>query len=549
MPSAPLPPDEETRLRTLRTLELLDTPPEERFDRLTRLASAFTGCPVALVSLVDQHRQWFKSRHGLEIRETPRAESFCAYTILNNQPLVIADACKDTRTCDMELVAGDPPVRAYAGIPLVAPDGSRLGSFCVIDHKPRTFTARDLAVLDTLARIAMEEIAKSEAGDVMHALADAREAADAASRAKGEFLAMMSHEIRTPLNGIIGFSDLLLQQPLQAEAKEYAAGIRSSSETLLALVNDILDFSKIEAGKLEIERRAVNVRAQLEAVRLIFAAAAAGKGVRLDLRVPDDVPSEVLADATRIRQILLNLIGNALKFTQEGFVRVEAAYDGSRNKLHLDVTDSGIGMTQEEQARLFRPFTQADSSTSRRFGGTGLGLAICRRLAELMGGAITVASTPGVGTAFRVELVAPACAPETAGPTPVSASLEGRRVLAAEDNPVNQRILELHLKKSGALATVVSDGHAALEALQAGPGYDAVLMDVRMPGWDGLETTRRIRAWEKESGRTRRIPILAFTADATSEDRQACLAAGMDDFLPKPLRAEDLAVALARATG
>jgi len=545
MPSAPLPPDEAIRLRTLRALNLLDTPPEERFDRLTRLACAFTGCPVALVSLVDEHRQWFKSRQGLDVCETPRSESFCAHAILADKPLVIPDASQDDRTCDMQVIRASPPVLAYAGIPISAPDGSRLGSFCVIDHKPRNFSARDLAVLEILAAMAMEEIAKCEAGGLMRELTRARDSAHAANRAKSDFLAMMSHEIRTPLNGIIGFSDLLLQQALSAEAREYAEGIRTSSETLIALVNDVLDYSKIEAGKLDIERRPVNVRAQVEAVRLMFAAAAAAKGLRLMCKVEESVPSEVFTDPTRVRQILVNLVGNAIKFTADGYIRLEADYDGSRQKLGLEVRDTGLGMTPEQQARLFTPFTQADSSTARKFGGTGLGLAICKRLVDLMGGAIELESQPGQGTVFKIELVAPACRPEEGAAAAKPVSLDDRRILAAEDNPVNQRILELSLKKAGAQITVVEDGPSALAALQQGPGFDAVLMDVRMPGWDGLETTRRIRSWERETGRPR-VPILAFTADASHEDRGACEAAGMDDFLTKPLRPAELAAALAR---
>lgn len=545
MPSAPLPADEESRLRTLRSLKLLDTAPEERFDRLTRLAADFTGCPIALVSLIDEYRQWFKSRLGLAACETPRAESFCSYALLGDEPLIISDASNDPRTADMAAVRGPTPILAYAGFPLKAPDGARLGTFCVADHQPREFSPRDLAVLDILAQIAMEEIAKGEVGEILQALTQARRTAEAASRAKGEFLAMMSHEIRTPLNGIIGFSDLLLSHSLPPEARECAAGIRASTETLLALVNDILDFSKIEAGKLEIERRPVNLRAQIEAVRLMFAGPAAAKNLSLEFTIAPDVPHEIFCDSTRLRQILVNLIGNALKFTPSGTIRTQADYDGSRQKLILKITDTGIGMTPEQLAKLFHPFTQADASTARKFGGTGLGLTICHRLAELMGGSISVQSTPGQGTTFDVSLIAPPCRPEHQTTPAASISLQGRRILAAEDNPVNQRVLELYLKKVGSSATIVPDGPSALAALQQNPPYDAILMDMRMPGWDGLETTRRIRSWEKETSRPR-TPILAFTADASPQDRAACLQAGMDDFLTKPLRGDELATALTR---
>lgn len=543
MPAAPLPPDEEIRLRTLRALELLDTPPEERFDRLTTLASLITGCPIALVSLIDKDRQWFKSRHGIAVTQTPRSDSFCAHALFSDNPLIIPDAAADPRTCDMAPVSARPPILSYAGIPLRAPDGVRLGTLCVADHHPRDFNPQDITALQILARMAMEEIAKNEVGNILHALADARRAAEDSSDAKSRFLATISHEIRTPLNGIIGFCDLLEKQPLDTASREFTSGIRTSSETLLALVNDLLDYSKIEAGKMEIDRSPVNLRAQIEAVRIIFAPAISAKKLRLICSISPDVPSEIYSDPTRLRQILVNLLSNAVKFTADGTISISARYDGSRQKLLLEVTDTGIGMTPEQQNKLFQPFNQADRSITRRFGGTGLGLAICKQLCGLMGGSISVQSSPGHGSTFHVSLVAPPCAAENDATDLPPLSLRGRTILAAEDNPLNQRILELSLKKAGAHPVIVPDGPAALQTLRQNTSFDAILMDLRMPGWDGIETTRRIRAWEKENNRPP-VPILALSADLCPDDRQDCLAAGMNGLLHKPIRIEELAAAL-----
>ncbi|GAB4242573.1 MAG: hypothetical protein OHK005_06450 [Candidatus Methylacidiphilales bacterium] len=549
MPTAPLPPNETQRLAALHALGILGTPPEERFDRLTRLAALTTNCPVALVSLVDAEEQFFKSRFGIDVCRTDRSSSFCAYTILNDNPLIIEDATTDPRVSDNPLVTGEPGIRAYAGVPLKAPDGSRIGSFCVIDYVPRRFDPDAVELLRILASIANDELSSVRITQLVAQLDEARRAADHASRAKGDFLAMMSHEIRTPLNGVIGFADLLARTELNAEQQNFIAGIQSSSELLLTLINDILDFSKIESGHLELESKAFALAPTLESVRTMFLANAKAKGIELTYQMDPNTPPFLRGDPIRFRQIWVNLVSNALKFTESGSVQmsVQSAPGAPAGTLLCEVTDTGCGIPPEAVSRLFKPFSQASASTARKHGGTGLGLAICKRLCELMNGSISLKSTPGLGSTFsftvRLENIDGYPNLETTSLPSIPAHLP-LTVLAAEDNPVNQRVLRQFLHKLGCHATIVGSGTELLATLQAAPTPDLILMDVQMPDMDGFEATRQIRLWEARHIPKRRTRIVALTANAMPEDRAACLAAGMDGFLPKPIRLDTLAAEL-----
>jgi len=384
-------------------------------------------------------------------------------------------------------------------------------------------------------------------------LIQTKEDAEAATRAKSAFLATMSHEIRTPLNGVLGMAQAMAAAPLDAAQRERLDVIRQSGETLLAVLNDVLDLSKIEAGRLELEEVEFDIGAVAAGAHAAFAATAAQKGVAFDLAVSRAAAGVYLGDATRVRQVLNNLISNALKFTEAGRVAVSVGRRGGA--LTLTVVDTGIGMSAEQQAALFQRFAQADASTTRRFGGTGLGLAISRELAELMGGRIEVTSAEGEGSTFvatlplargerRARTAAPGAAPAVRA-EPRSAEGAALRVLAAEDNPVNQLVLKTLLAQIGVAPVMVADGVDAVAAWESGD-WDVILMDVQMPRMDGPTATRFIRERELAQ-RRRRTPIVALTANAMTHQVSEYLAAGMDGFVAKPIEISRLFAALEAA--
>ena len=365
--------------------------------------------------------------------------------------------------------------------------------------------------------------------------------AEAGTHAKSAFLAMMSHEIRTPLNGILGTADLLGVSRLDEEQQTCLKLIRRSGDLLLTVINDVLDFSKIEAGRLDLAPRPFELRAELEGVAALHRPLATERGVTLELDLPAELPRRVVADPDRLLQIVGNLLGNAVKFTHEGSITLGLTVtpEGDSVRLHFSITDTGIGIEAEAIGRLFQPFTQADSSTTRRYGGTGLGLTICARLVELMAGHISVESQPGQGTTFRFDVLTglpPALQVAKASATDAqTAGGAALRVLLAEDNPVNQAVGLRLLRTLGCEASLAPDGQVAISMVRASD-YDLVLMDMQMPIVDGLASARGIRQLSLEH----QPRIVALTANAYASDRQACLDAGMDDFMPKPLRLEEL---------
>jgi signal transduction histidine kinase/ActR/RegA family two-component response regulator len=554
MLAAPIPTDESERLKALRELFILDTPPEERFDRLTRVAKNTLRVPFAFVNLVDSDSQWCKSSPGLVRESTPRNLSFCSHTILRHEPLVVRDATKDERFADNPLVTQAPKFRSYLGVPLFAKDGHCVGAFCVLDTKPRDFPPDDIEVMEDLAAAIQSELTNVQLNQSIEIARLANENADSAVNTKKNFLAVVSHEIRTPMNGILGMTEILGDTKLTTEQRSSLDTISECTRGLLALINDVLDFSKIEAGKLALDHVAFDPRASIAHVLALNAQPAATRDIRLESDVDDNVPALIMGDPLRIGQVLLNLVGNALKFTKAGAIRVSARMlepEGNGAQLmRFYVTDTGCGMSPEVVARLFQPFTRAGSSTARNFGGTGLGLMICKQLAEMMGGAMSVTSTPGKGSTFSFTVAVPRLAPETFNPRQtaripdLTASYKGPplNILVAEDNVVNQRVIMHALRKLNQSAEYVAGGLDCIAQANK-KKYDIIFMDVQMPDLNGIEVAKKIRA---VPGRDGDSPwIIACTADAMPEDRQKCLDAGMNDYLSKPLRTDTVRAALA----
>jgi PAS domain S-box-containing protein len=412
------------------------------------------------------------------------------------------------------------------------------GHYLTLEWRAQRYGDRVYAVArDVTAKIAGER-----------ALIEAKAAAEAANRAKSDFLANMSHEIRTPLNGVIGIVDALSRTPLSTDQAEMVGLIANSGVTLERLVSDILDVSRIEAGKLELELRPFDLDEALAAPLDTIRLRADNKGLNFKVERPTEVRGAFVGDSVRISQILGNLLSNAVKFTAEGAVTVRFALNeevGAPTLLSFEVQDTGVGFDTDHAARLFQRFSQADTSITRRFGGTGLGLSICRSLTEMMGGRIEAISTPGVGSRFRVELPLPRCDAAPSRPTDAVPRLpRPLRVLLAEDHPINQRLVQLILADHVAELVVVEDGDQALAAFTA-QTFDVVLMDMQMPGMDGLTATRALRAVEAARPAVTRTPILMLSANAMAEHRESARDAGADLHLAKPVTARDLLTALA----
>lgn len=575
----PVAAEDAERISKLRKYQVLNNNEEPAFARLTELAKLFFNMPVVTITFMDEETQYLKSVHGLDgICTTSRKVAICNYTVLSDEVLVLPDLTEDSRFSQNPLVTEAPYLRFYAGAPIIMhEDGKtyRLGSLCLMDMQAHhDFTDKDADILAQFAAMAADALQ----------LQDQQRHAKHANEMKSEFLANMSHEIRTPMNGIIGMVEMLAETKLSAEQQEYVDNIKVSNEHLLAIINGILDLSKVESGKMTIDSIPMNISSLCNEVVSLFAVKARQRGLTLDYHYTEALSPYIKGDPVRIKQIMVNLVNNAIKFTREGGrvtidvkhmennpyedkygnhksicsheLQVEQAShyntddSGSVNHqdmtLCIEVTDTGVGIKPESLEAIFDAYDQANKSTHRLYGGTGLGLSVCKSLVELMGGYIEVDSAVGIGTTFTVLLPLPPIDEahyeswqdsNDFGMTEPSHELIGH-ILLVEDDSVNAMIAKKALNNSGHTVTHVTDGQQAIEVFALNPEqYDVILMDHHMPIMDGVQATIKLHELYDPQALP---PIIALTANAMDGERKKYLDVGMQDYCTKPFKQEQL---------
>ncbi|MEL1242479.1 ATP-binding protein [Flavobacterium flavipallidum] len=530
----PIPLNESERLSALKRYNILYTLPDNAFNDTTKLVSYICGVPMAHISFIDESRQWFKSEIGIGVSEVPREISFCQYTIMESELVEISDTHLNERLKDDPNVTGGFKIRFYAGIPLTTPDGYNIGTICALDHVTKELNENQRNALSILAKHVINQLELQTKNIELDAQ---KKIAERAVLAKDSFLANMSHEIRTPLNAIIGFTDLLAQTNLDKLQQEYIDNVQVAGENLLLIVNDILDLSKIESGNLAIDAEPFHLRKTLKHVYDLLKVKVP-KDVEFNLFLDADMPEMVIGDQGRLNQILVNLIANALKFTEEGEVTVSVKKvdeTADNYTLRFSVKDTGIGIPEDKLKSIFERFTQAEDSTTRRFGGTGLGLSIVKSLIKLHNTEIYVKSKEGRGSEFFFSLnFKKVDNYETAVTTFSGNDLGKLKILLCEDNVLNQKLARSVIQSFGFELDVADNGEEGIDFLSKNK-YDLVLMDLQMPLKDGYQTTEYIRN-EMNSN----IPIIAMTAHSLAGEQERCYNTGMNAYVPKPFKQEVL---------
>ena len=524
MKSAQIPHNEDERLAELLSYDVLDTEAEQLFDDLTALASQICDTPIALISLIDPDRQWFKSRVGLDAQETPREIAFCTHAILQQEVFEVPNATKDPRFHDNPLVTGSPDIRFYAGAPLVTPSGHAIGTLCAIDNKPRTLSQEQRASLQTLSKSVVAHLELRRKNREL----------ERTSQFKSDFLSYISHEIRTPLNAINTFSHLL-----EAEAKKLSlphafttplSHVTKSGERLLEIVNSVLDIKQIEAGKMRVMARPVNSYDFFTHLFSLTKIRAQDANICFTSLIDDSVPPTLFFDDTKFGQVALNILSNAIKFTNKGKA-VKAQVKFRKGRIVFSVVDEGIGISDVDLKRLFTPFERMDNA--QQIEGTGLGLNISQRLLKLMDGTIKVSSKLNTGTRISVTLPADELNDEQFVESQSRSFIAQVKVkpnvnvLAVEDHYINQVVIQTLFEKLGLPLAVVSSGEEGVEYVKSNP-VDLVLMDLNLPGIQGDEATEQIKQLHPE------LPVVALTADVITHKRKL-LDKGMDDVLTKPI--------------
>ena len=529
MEAAPLPDNEDERLAELLSYDVLDTEAEQLFDDLTTLASQICDTPIALISLIDPDRQWFKSRVGLDAEETSREIAFCSHAILQDDVFEIPNASLDPRFHDNPLVTGAPDIRFYAGAPLVSPSGHAIGTLCTIDRKPRKLTESQKASLQTLSKSVVAHLELKRKNREL----------ERTSQFRSDFLSYVSHEIRTPLNAINTFSRLLEGEAQKLKLPESfttpLSHVTQSGERLLEIVNSVLDIKQIEAGKMRVMPRAVSTHDFFTHLFSLTKIRAEDGGITFTSTIDSSVPDTLFFDDTKFGQVSLNLLSNAIKFTNPG-KSVNAQVKYKNDKLIFNVIDQGIGISEEDQKLLFTPFERMENA--HQISGTGLGLNISKRLIELMDGTIKVSSKVNEGTRISVTLPSDVLtANEFANAQPQSFVAQinidkSAKVLVVEDHYINQVVIQTLFEKLGVAHAIVSTGEEGVKYVNANP-VDLVLMDLNLPGIQGDEATAQIKSIKPE------LPVIALTADAITKPA-SLYEKGLDDVLTKPVDSNEL---------
>lgn len=529
MEAAPLPDNEDERLAELLSYDVLDTEAEQLFDDLTTLASQICDTPIALISLIDPDRQWFKSRVGLDAEETSREIAFCSHAILQDDVFEIPNASLDPRFHDNPLVTGAPDIRFYAGAPLVSPSGHAIGTLCTIDRKPRKLTESQKTSLQTLSKSVVAHLELKRKNREL----------ERTSQFRSDFLSYVSHEIRTPLNAINTFSRLLEGEAQKLKLPESfttpLSHVTQSGERLLEIVNSVLDIKQIEAGKMRVMPRAVSTHDFFTHLFSLTKIRAEDGGITFTSTIDSSVPDTLFFDDTKFGQVSLNLLSNAIKFTNPG-KSVNGQVKYKNDKLIFNVIDQGIGISEEDQKLLFTPFERMENA--HQISGTGLGLNISKRLIELMDGTIKVSSKVNEGTRISVTLPSDVLtANEFANAQPQSFVAQinidkSARVLVVEDHYINQVVIQTLFEKLGVAHAIVSTGEEGVKYVNANP-VDLVLMDLNLPGIQGDEATAQIKSIKPE------LPVIALTADAITKPA-SLYEKGLDDVLTKPVDSNEL---------
>ncbi|WMS85551.1 GAF domain-containing hybrid sensor histidine kinase/response regulator [Pleionea litopenaei] len=537
---------EDLRLEALYEYEILDTLPEQDFDDLTLLASQLCDVPIALVSLVDQHRQWFKSKQGLDVTETPRDLAFCAHAILQDDVMIVEDTLDDRRFNDNPLVIGEPNIRFYAGMPLKSQQGLPLGTLCIIDQKPRKLTKDQKNALSALSRQVMAQLelrlAVKRQSKAQEELLVLNQKLRSLAELKTKFLNHLSHEIRTPINGILGLSEQLCERfPVTSQHSEDSLEkslhvIHCSAESLHDTVNHVLDISRIESGNMKRELMSVGLEKMIDELFIINQQRAKTRTITLRKEISQELPRYVELDKIKVMQILINLLGNAIKFTPE-HEAVTVKVTQEQQQLKIQVIDSGVGIAQADLKNIFKPFHQVSNSLSHLTQGSGLGLTIVKELCVFLGGDVCVQSELNHGSTFTVTLPLKA-SKVTANERPKFKSMtqfKDKKILLIEDNRVNQMVIKGYLRDTGIDLQIAQIGNHALPmALAKMP--DLILIDIRLPDMTGFEVIEQLN----QQSDLQKVPKAFLSGDVSQETFDQAEALGAVEFLTKPLRREKL---------